>query len=78
MPTYAGQQQQQQQQQSMASSGQTSMHAPQPQRAPFNPASQQKHIFETFKLERSSPDLKDVLAKKNGSGTSSPAKPPRK
>jgi len=26
------------------------------------------HVFETFKLERSSPDLQDVLVKKNALG----------
>lgn len=45
------------------------MHAPQPQRARPNatgtPAQTRQPVFEPFKLDRSSPDLKDVLAKKS-------------
>lgn len=52
------------------------LHAPQPQRAsrpqqPTAAAMRQQPVFEPFRLERSSPDLKDVLAKK---GASPPAR----
>ncbi|TDL27584.1 hypothetical protein BD410DRAFT_835822 [Rickenella mellea] len=45
-----------------------SVHAPQPLRASPGSQSTKKPVFEPFKLDRSSPDLKDVLAKKPGSG----------
>ena len=46
------------------------VHAPQPSRPHAHSSASapvQKPVFEPFKLERSSPDLKDVLAKKGGS-----------
>lgn len=77
---YSQQQQQQQQQtgaglpnpaqaSSLPSAQTPMMHAPQPQRARPNatstPAQTRQPVFEPFKLDRSSPDLKDVLAKKS-------------
>jgi len=48
------------------------LHAPQPHRGP-QPGSRQ-HVFEPFRVDRSSPDLKDVLAKKNISPQGRPQK----
>ena len=41
-----------------------SFHAPQPVRAQQVPPTAH-HVFETFKLDRSSPDLQDILSKKS-------------
>lgn len=49
-------------------------HAPQPMRPSSHQLASAKpqHVFEPFKLDRSSPDLQDVLAKKSHSKSSSP------